>query len=335
VTGEEIAMFRIKRRKFLALIASAAAAWPVAAQAQRGKVPIIGLLSPSTASTDRERIAVFKHRLAELGWIEGAGVEFDLQRADGKSERFSEIAADLVRRKVDVIVTWGTTTALAAKQATSTIPIVFTIVGDPVGSDLVASLARPSGNVTGLSTQHADSAGKRLELLREIVPDLHRMAIMVNVTNPGPMQEMRDVEAMSHKLGIEIAEMDVRRSEDIAPAFEAVKGKTQALYVTADALFNVHRTRIGALALDARLPTVHGFSEIVAAGGLMSYAANYLDLFQRAADYVDKILRGAKPADIPVEQPTKFDLVINLTTAKALGLTVPDKLLALADDVIE
>jgi len=328
-------MFRIKRRKFLALVASAAAAWPVAAQAQRGKVPIIGLLSPSTASTDRERIAVFKQRLAELGWIEGAGVEFDLQRADGKSERFSEIAADLVRRKVDVIVTWGTTTALAAKQATSTIPIVFTIVGDPVGSDLVASLARPSGNVTGLSTQHADSAGKRLELLREIAPDLHRMAIMVNVTNPGPMQEMRDVEAMSHKLGIEIAEMDVRRSEDIAPAFEAVKGKTQALYVTADALFNVNRTRIGALALDARLPTVHGFSEIVAAGGLMSYAANYLDLFRRAADYVDKILRGAKPADIPVEQPTKFDLVINLTTAKALGLTVPDKLLALADEVIE
>jgi putative tryptophan/tyrosine transport system substrate-binding protein len=246
------------RREFISLLAGAAS-WPLTARAQQGKVPIIGLLSPSTASTDRERIAAFKQRLAELGWTGGAGVELDLRRADGKSERFSEIAAELVRRKVDVIVTWGTTTALAAKQATSTIPIVFTIVGDPVGSGLVASLARPGGNVTGLSTQHADSAGKRLELLREMVPNLHRMAIMVNVANPGPVQEMRDVEGMARKLSIEIAEMDIRRSEDIAPAFAAISGKAQALYVAADALFNTNRTRISALALDARLPTVHGY----------------------------------------------------------------------------
>jgi putative ABC transport system substrate-binding protein len=258
-------------------------------------VPIVGLLSPSTASSDRERIATFKQRLSELGWTEGAGVEVDLRRADGKSEHFSEIAAKLVRRKADVIVTWGTATALAAKQATSTIPIVFTIVGDPIGSGLVASLARPGGNVTGLSSQHADSAGKRLELMREVVPNLHRLAIMVNVGNPGPVQEMRDVEAMGHQLGLEIVEMEIRRSEDIAPAFAAVKEKAQALYVTADALFNTNRTQISALALDTRLPTVHGFSEIVAAGGLMSYAANYLDLFRRAAEYVDKILRGSPP----------------------------------------
>ena len=323
-----------RRRQFIILLGGAAA-YPLAGQAQQRKLPTIGVLSPSTASADRDLIAAFAQRLAELGWSDGASIAFDLRQAEGKTERFGEIAVGLVRRKVDVIATWGTATALAAKEATSTIPIVFTLVGDPVGSRLVTSLARPGGNVTGLSTQHADSAGKRLELLREVVPDLHRLAIIVNAGNPGPKQEMRDVRAIAARISVETSEMEIQRAEDIAPAFAAIKGRAQALYVTADALFYTHRTRINALALDARLPTVHGFREIVAAGGLMSYAANYLDLFRRAAELIDKILRGAKPADIPVEQPTKFDLVINLTTAKALGLTIPESFLLRADEVIE
>jgi putative ABC transport system substrate-binding protein len=326
----------MRRRDFITGIAGSAAAWPLAARGQQpAKLPTIGFLGASTPSAASQWVAAFVQRLRELGWVEGRTVAIEYRWAEGRTERFSEIAAELVRRKVDVIVTWGTATALAAKQATSIIPIVFTIVGDPVGSGLVASLARPGENVTGLSTQHADSAGKRLELLREMVPDLRRLAIMVNVGNPGPVQETRDVEALARRLNVEVAEMDIRGAEDIAPAFAAIKGKAQALYVTADVLFNTSRTHINTLALDARLPTVHGFREIVAAGGLMSYAANYLDLFRRAADYVDKILRGAKPGDIPVEQPTKFDLIINLKTAKALGIEVPPMLLARADEVIE
>ena len=209
------------------------------------------------------------------------------------------------------------------------------MAGDPVGTGLVASLARPGGNVTGLSIQQTDLAGKRLELLREVVPGLRRLAILANVGNPAAVLEMGEVQAAARTLGLEVATLEIRRAEDIAPAFEALKGRADALYVCADPLVNTNRIRINTLALGARLPTMHGFREYVEAGGLMSYGPNFPDLFRRAADYVDKILRGAKPADIPVEQPTKFDLVINLTTAKALGLDVPPTLLARADEVIE
>ena len=262
-------------------------------------------------------------RLRELGWIEGRTITIEYRWAEGRDERFAEIAAEFVRLKVDVIVTSGTPQVLAAKQATSVIPIVFATAGDPVGSGLVASLARPGGNATGLSSQVADLAGKRLELLREIVPGLRRLAIMGNVGNPFTVLELGEVQAAAGALGLEVHTLEIRRAQDIAPAFEALKGRADALYVCIDALANANRIRINTLALGARLPTMHGSRDYVEAGGLMSYGPNYPDLFRRAADYVDKILHGAKPGDIPVEQPTKFDLVMNLTTAKALGLDNP------------
>jgi putative tryptophan/tyrosine transport system substrate-binding protein len=325
----------MKRRDFITLL-GATAGWPLAAKAQQlTHQPTIGFLGPSTFSVARERISAFVQRLNKLGWIDGQTVAIEYRWADGNTKRFAELAADLVRHKVDVIATWGTETALAAKQATSAIPIVFTIVGDPVGSGLVASLARPGGNVTGLSTQHDDSAGKRVELLHEIVPNFRRLAIIGNTGNSGIALEMRAAQAAAHTLGFEVIAVDIRRAEDIAPSVEGLRGRAEALYVAGDAFINTNRDRINALALDARLPTIHGFREIVVAGGLMSYAPNYLELFRRAADYVNKILRGANPAEIPVEQPTKFDLIINLTTAKALGLDVPWFLQQRADEVIE
>jgi putative tryptophan/tyrosine transport system substrate-binding protein len=274
-------------------------------------------------------------RLRELSWIEGRTIAIQYRWAEGHAERFAEIAAEVVRLKVDVIVTSGTGVVVAAKQATSVIPIVFAAAGDPVGTGLVASLARPGGNVTGLSIQQTDAAAKRLELLREAVPGLRRLAILANVASLAVVLEMREAQATAGTLGLEVTTSEIRQGEDIAPAFEALKGRVDALYVCIDPLVNTHRIRINTLALAARLPTMHGSWEFVEAAGLMSYGTNVPDLFRRAAGYVDKILRGAKPADLPVEQPTKFDLVINLTTAKALGLEVPPTLLARADEVIE
>jgi putative ABC transport system substrate-binding protein len=274
-------------------------------------------------------------RLRELGWIEGHNVAIEYRWAEGRNERYAEIAAEFARLKVDVIVTVTTPAALAAKQATAVIPIVFAAVADPVGTGLVASLARPGANVTGLSNQVSETSGKKLEFLREVVPGLRRLAIMANVNNPAVVLEKGEVQAAALTLGLEIATSDILRVEDIASTFDALKGRADALYVCADPLMNTHRVRINTLALGVRLPTMHGFREYVEAGGLMSYGANIPNLFRRAGDYVDKILRGAKPADLPVEQPTKFDLVVNLTTAKALGLEVPPTLLARADEVIE
>jgi putative tryptophan/tyrosine transport system substrate-binding protein len=240
-----------------------------------------------------------------------------------------------VRLKVDVIVTSATLPTLAAKRATAVIPIVFAVVSDPVGTGLVASLARPGGNVTGLANQMSDTGGKKLELLREAVPDLRRLAIMANVGNPASVLEMGEVQTTARTLGLEVTTSEIRRAEDIAPAFEALKDRADALYLCPDPLMNTNRTRVNILAVGARLPTMHGSREYVEAGGLMSYGTNLPDQFRRVADFVDKILRGAKPADIPVEQPTKFDLIINLTTAKALSLEVPETLLARANGVIE
>jgi putative ABC transport system substrate-binding protein len=324
----------VKRREFITLLGGAAA-WPLAARAQQpAKLPIIGFLGGATASTWSAWAAAFVRRLRELGWVEGRNVAIAYRWAEGHSERFAEIAAEFVRLKVDVIVTSGPP-VLAAKQATSLIPIVFAVAADPVGTGMVASLARPGGNVTGLSIQSTETAGKRVELLRELVPGLRRLAIMGNVGYPAAVLEMSEVEAAARTLGFEVAKVEIRRGEDIAPAVKALKGGADALYVCADALTSANRIRINILAAAARLPTMYGFREHVESGGLMSYGANFPDLFRRAAEYVDKILRGAKPGDLPVEQPTRFDLVINLTTARALDLEVPPTLLARADEVIE
>ena len=325
----------MKRREFITILSGAAAGWPLAARGQQAaKLPTIGFLGASTPPSMSPWTAAFVQRLRELGWIEGRTVAIEYRWAEGRSERYAEIAAELVRLKVDVIVTAGGA-VVAVKQATSVIPIVFAVVNDPVGSGLVASLARPGGNVTGLSLQSSDLAGKRLELLREVVPGLRRLAIMANAGYPAAALEMGEVQATARTLGFDVVTFEIRRTEDIAPAFEAFTGRAEALYVVSDPLVGTHRISNNTLALGARLPTIHGNREHVETGGLMSYGPNFPDLYRRAADYVDKILRGAKPADLPVEQPTKFDLVINLKTAKTLGLEISPTLLGRADEVIE
>jgi putative ABC transport system substrate-binding protein len=329
-------MLYIKRREFITLLGGATA-WPLAARAQQpAKLPTIGFLGTTTASAQVQRSTAFVQRLRQLGWIEGRTVAIEYRWAEGRYERFAQIAAEFVQLKVDVIVTTATAPVLAAKQATSVIPIVFAVAGDPVGSGLVASLARPGGNVTGLSLQQTDLAAKRLELLREVVPGLRQLAIMGNVGSPMIVLELREVHSTARSLGLEVATLEIGRPDDIPLAFEAALNvAADALYVCADPLVGTNRLRIVTLAHDARLPTMFGEREHVDAGGLMSYGPNLPDLFRRAGEYADKILRGAKPADLSVEQPTKFDLVINLTTAKALGLTIPEAFLLRADEVIE
>jgi ABC-type uncharacterized transport system substrate-binding protein len=325
---------QLHRRQVITLLGGATAAWPLAARAQQaGKLPTIGYLGGSISQ--RVWVDAFVQRLRELGWIEGRTALIEYRWAEGRPERYTEIAAEFVRLKVDVILTDGTSSVVGAKQATSVIPIVFAAAGEPVGSGLVASLARPGGNVTGLSVQAADLAGKRLEILREVIPGLRRLGIMANAGNPTGVLQMGEAQAAARTLGLEVIPAEIRRAEDIEPVFEALKGRVDAIYVFGDPLLATNRLRINTLAHGARLPTIYNYREFVAEGGLVSYGPNFPDLFRRAAEYVDKILRGAKPGDIPVEQPTKFDLVINLTTAKALGLEIPPMLLARADEVIE
>jgi putative ABC transport system substrate-binding protein len=325
----------MKRREFIALLGGTAVAWPLAARAQRpAKLPTIGFLGATTALVQSQWTAAFVQRLRELGWVEGRTVAIDYRWSEGHRERFAEIATEFVQRKVDVIVTPGAG-VVATKQATSVIPIVFTAASDPVGTGLVAGLARPGGNVTGLSLQSTDLAAKRVELLREVVPGLRRLAILANVGYPGPPLEMGEVQATARTLGLEVTTLEIRRTQDIAPAFATLKGRADALYVCGDPLVSANRVRISTLALGARLPTMHGFRDLVEVGGLMSYGPNFPELYGRAADFVDKILRGTKPADIPVEQPTRFDLVINLITARALDITVPPNVVARANEVIE
>jgi len=304
-------------------------------RAQQAKAATIGLLGTGSAAAQSQWTATFVQRMRELGWVEGRNLVIEYRWAEGHTERLSKLANELVRLKVDVIVSHNTPGPLAAKQVTSTIPIVFATAGDPVGTGIVGSLARPGGNVTGLSSQTPDVAGKRLELLREIVPGLRRLAVLADTDNPYVKLDVSHLRQAGAGFGVEVATFEMRRGEDIDSAFEALKGRAQALYVPATPVAMVNRVRINTLALAAHMPTMVGVREYVEAGGLISYGANWPHMWGRAADYVDKILRGAKPGDIPVEQPTKFDLVINLTTAKALGLTVPPTLLALADEVIE
>ncbi len=324
----------MRRRDLITLFGGAAAAWPLAALAQQaGKLPTIGFLG-ADASAFGPWTAAFVAHLRELGWIEGRTVAIEYRWSQGRTERYAEIAAEFVRLKVDVIVTVGSAVP-TVKQATAVIPIVFAVGIDPVGSGLVANLAKPGGNVTGLSLQAANLAGKRIEFLREVLPQLRRLAIIFNVGNDRTVLEMSETQAAARTLGLEVTPLEIRRAEDIIPAFEAVKAQAHALYVVVDQLVVANRTPILMSALGARLPTMFSTNDFVRAGGFMSYGPNYADLFRHSADYVDKILRGTKPGDIPVEQPTKFELVINLVTAKALGLTIPESFLVRADEIID
>jgi putative ABC transport system substrate-binding protein len=325
----------MRRREFITLLGGAAVAWPLAARGQQAKLPTIGFFGAATPSTWGDRVAAFLQRLREHGWTDGHNIAIEYRWAEGRSERFADIAAEFVRLKLNVIVAAGTPAILAAKQATSVVPIVFVGAGDPVGTGLVASLARPGGNLTGLSSQQTDTVGKRLELLREVILGLRRFAIMGNADNPSNVLEMRAAQTAARTLGLQVDTMEIRHTRDIDTAFDALNGGIEALYVTADPLIIANRIRINTFALGARLPTMYASREYVEAAGLMAYGTNFPDLFRRAADHVDKILRGAKPANIPVEQPTKFDLIISLVTAKALRLTIPPTLLARADEVIE
>jgi putative tryptophan/tyrosine transport system substrate-binding protein len=326
----------MKRRKFITLLGGAAAACPLIARAQQpAKIPTIGVMGPTTASVAGQWTAALVQRLRELGWIEGRTLAIEYRWAQGQTERAAEIAAEFVHLKVDVIVTAGTSNVVVARQVTSVIPIVFAGAGDPVGTGLVASLAHPGGNVTGLSNQSTDLAAKRIELLREVVPGLRRLAIMTYVGAPIAMLEAGEAHAAALTLGLEAVTLEIRQAEDITTAFEMLKGRAEALHLASGQLLNTNRLRINNLALAARLPTMHTFRALVESGGLMFYGPNFQHMSRRAADYVDKILRGTKPADLPVEQPIKFELVINLKTAKALGLDIPPTLLARADEVIE
>ena len=322
----------MNRRAFITLLGGAAA-WPLAARAQQGR-KTIGFLGASTSSNWINWTTAFVRRLGELGWIEGRTVTIEYRWADGRSERFAEIATEFVRLNVDVIVTVGSA-AVSAKQVTSTTPIVFAAASDPLGGGLVASLARPGGNATGLSMQASDAVGKRLELLREVLPELRTFAVIGNVAYPAAVQEISEVREAARSLGLDLKLLEIRRAEDIPDTFPALKSSPQALYVCADPVVNANHARINTLALGAQVPTVHGVRDFLGAGGFMSYGPSVVYLFGRAADYIDKTLRGAKPEDLPVEQPTKFDLVFNLTTAKALGIEIPPTLLARADEVIE
>jgi ABC-type uncharacterized transport system substrate-binding protein len=326
----------MRRRNFITLFCGAAAAWPLAVHTQPPtRLPTIGILGSGTPEVQGRWWAAFVERLRVLGWIEGRNIAIAYRWAEGRSERYTDIAAEFVRLNVEIIVTEGGTAVAAAKRATPVIPIVFAAAGDPVGTGLVASLARPGGNVTGLSIQQTDIATKRLELLREVVPRLRRLAILANIGSTGAVQEMNEVEATIRTLGLEATKLQIRSAEDIVPGFNEIMGRTDALYVVLDPLINTNRIHINSLALGARLPTIHTHEGLVEAGGLMSYGPNFVEMHRRAAELVDKILRGATPGDIPVEQPTKFELAINLKTAKALGLSVPPTVLARADEVIE
>src|SRR5262245_21084347 len=326
----------MNRREVITLLGGAAAAWPLAAQAQPlPKVPIIGYLGAGTPAGQGDWAAAFVQRLREVGWIEGRTIAIEYRWAENRPDRYAEIAVEFVRLKVDVIATLGIAVP-AVKRVTSVIPIVFAVDADPVGGGLVASLARPGANVTGLSSQSPDTASKRLQLLQEVVPGLRRLAILANVNWRGAVQEMDEVQAVAPTLGLDVVDkLEIRSPDDITPAFAALKNGAQALYVSSDPLVSTHRVRIITLALAGRLPTSFVRREYVVSGGLMAYGPNFLDLNRRAGDFVDKILRGAKPGDIPVEQPVKFDLIVNLTTARALSLDIPESFLLRDDEVIE
>ena len=325
----------MRRRDFVKIIAGSAAAWPLAARAQQtGHLPTIGFFGQGTTSGQSAWATAFAQRLHELGWNPGSNVAIEYRWAEAQHERISQIADELVRMKVDVIVTAGVEASLAAKRATSAIPIVFGASADPIGTGLVASLAKPGGNVTGLSLQNTDLASKRFALLREVVPHMTRLAILTGAGDAGEL-ELKQVQTAARSFGLAVVTLEIRQGDEIAAAFDNLRDRADALYVIGSALITSNRVRINTFALTARLPMTYNSREYVELGGLMSYGPDFADLFRHAADYVDKILRGTKPADLPVQQPTKFYLVVNLSTAKAIGLSIPESFLSLADEVIE
>jgi putative ABC transport system substrate-binding protein len=325
----------IRRREFITALGSAAATWPLTARAQQAKLPTIGLLGGASPLVQAQWTGAFVQRLRELGWIEGQTVAIEYRWVEGRFEQSPAIIAEFVRLKVDVIVTHATANVLAAKRGTTTIPIVFASAADPVGDGLVGSLARPGGNVTGLASQGSDLAQKLVELLRELLPNLRRLAILYRIGNPLTRQQTEAVKTAAGRFGIDVLIAELNRPEDIESAIAAIGDRSEALIVPSDPLNNANRVQINTLALRARLPTIYLDRAYVEAGGLMSYGPSWPSIWRRAADYADKILRGAKPAELPVEQPTKFELVINVKTAKALGLVLPRILLVRADDMIE
>lgn len=326
----------MRRRDLISLIGGAAVAWPLAARAQQaGKVPIIGLLAAGNNTVDDRRIKAFLQRLQQVGWINDRTAKIEIRFSDGRRESAEEIAAEFARARIDVIVTAGAVAILAAKRAMPTTPIVFAITADPVGTGLVDSLAHPGGLITGLSSQGPDYGGKQIDLLREIVPSLRRLGIIVFADSSGALSEMRGFEAATKAQGLELERFEIHAPADIAPAFATMKGRLDALDVVPDPFTQLNKQQLIALALDAKIPAIYGTRENPAAGGLMSFGPDLADLYRRAAEFVDKILRGAKPGDIPIEQPTKFELVVNLKTAKAMDLNIPESFLARADEVIE
>jgi putative tryptophan/tyrosine transport system substrate-binding protein len=322
----------MRRREF---ILSAAYSFAAATSARgQQNLPVIGFLVAGTQASHGAWVATFAQRLSELGWTEGRNVNIEYRWAAGNSSRMAALAAEFVEQKVDVIVT-SSYGAVAAKQATSTIPIVFAAYGDPVAGGLVQSLARPGGNVTGLTVQPGDLNSKRLELLRDIMPTIRRVAALINTSNLGASEEVIGIRTAAASLHIEAEVLEIRTADEIELALARIKGRAEALYVFSEPLTNANKYQIIKVANAAKIPTIFGFREFVDAGGLISYGPSFIDLFRRAAEFTDKILRGTKPADIPVQQPVKFDLIVSLKTAKALGLRIPETVLARADEVIE
>jgi putative ABC transport system substrate-binding protein len=327
----------VKRREFITLLGGAVAAWPLTARAQStAKVWRLGMLDTTAASLNAANLNAFKQAMRQFGYVEGQNLVVEYRSGDGHIERFPQLAVELVRLNVDIIVTRGTPAALAAKKATATVPIVMAAIGEPVETGMVASLARPGGNVTGLSAFVTELTAKRIKIMREVIPQLSRIALIDNMANQSVPAQWGETQRAALAFGIQPQLYDVRKAEDIERVFRsAVAQRVDALSVENDSVVIANRVRIAELAAKHRLPAIYATREFVDAGGLSSYAAHHPDLYRRAATYVDKIFKGAKPADLPVEQPTKFELVINLKTAKALGLDVPPTLLARADEVIE
>jgi ABC-type uncharacterized transport system substrate-binding protein len=325
----------MRRRDFIIVIGRAAVAWPVGVHAQH-KIPRIGFMGNSTAALETNLVDAFREGLRELGYEEGRNIAIEYRWAEGNYDRFPMLAAELIATKVDAIVTAGTPAALAVKSATTTVPLVMVAVGDPIGTGLVSSLARPGGNLTGLSSIAPDLEGKRLQLLREVLPALSHVAMFVNSLNPFHVSSMKQARAAAQAMGIKLQLHDIRKSEDLDGAFAAIrKERPDALLILADRVFLHNRQRMMDFINELRLPNVNAYKELVEAGGLMSYGPSYEDMHKRAAIYVDKILKGTKPADLPIEQPSKFTFIVNLKAAKALGVTVPSQLLGLADQLIE
>jgi putative ABC transport system substrate-binding protein len=323
----------MRRRDFLTLTGGIAAASPICGFAQQSqKLPLIGFMGAATPLAWAPWTSAFVRRLEELSWVDGKTIKIEYRWAGGSEQRYAEIAAEFVKLDANVLIAVGGETA---KRVTSKIPIVVALMADPVGTGLVASLARPGGNITGMSIQSTDLAGKRIEILREALPTLHRFAILANVDYSGTMLEVGAVHAASKSLGLEVVTLPVHAASDIEPAFASVDPQLQALYVPPNLLMNTNRILVNELAQQHSLPTMHGFREYVDSGGLMSYGPNTANLFRRAAEYVDKILRGANPGELPVEQPTEFDLIVSLKVAKAIGLALSPAFLARANEVVE